>query len=82
MSIQPIPMMFDQTVPQALAEVVGATAGDYVESAFKVIGIIAAVISAIVIAEMLVYFRRYLPRRGRARRPTVLRQATPGSDPN
>ena len=76
------PAMLDQTVPQALVEVVGNAADDYFGSALKVIGIIAAVISAIVIGEMLAYFRWYRPRRDRAPSPMVLAPATPGSDPN
>ena len=76
------PAMLDQTVPQALVEVVGNTADDYFGSAFKVIGIIVAVTSAIVIGGMLAYFCWCLPRRSRALSPMVLAPATPGSDPN
>lgn len=74
--------MLDKTVPQALVEVVRNTADDYFKSAYKFIGIIAVVISAIVIAEMRAFFRWYLPRRRRTLTPVVLAQAAPGSDPN
>jgi hypothetical protein len=58
--------MLDKTVPQAVVEVVGNTADGYFRSAYKLIAIIAGVISAIILAEMRVYFRWYLPKRGRA----------------
>jgi hypothetical protein len=55
--------MLDKTVPQALVDVVEKTADGYFNSAYKLIGMIVGALSVSVIAEMLAYFRWYLPRR-------------------
>lgn len=74
--------MLDKTVPQALVEVVGKAVDGYCDAAYKLIGIVAGSVSALVVAEMLVYFRWYRPRRRRVLSSGGLTPPAPGSDPN
>lgn len=57
--------MLDKTVPQAMVDVVGKTADGYFHSAYKILCLILGAVVVSVIAEMLVYFRWYLPGRER-----------------